>query len=419
MVSVNQNILVVKNGECQPKNPYRDRPPPNPPEQLSTESHTHVHKPSAAKQLLQKIHTHTHTQQPTAHLSSADQPTNMASKDIQSRVNQIMRESTTPYLLTEDVVEKLRSKYSRDYSRVKVKELTRSVTKAVSAYRQQIKDDANNAAATTGSSQPTNGGDQSEEDAAAVDKSTPKFNLLNAGMRRRYTSTKASADAGAASPSSSSSSSSSTTSSSSTSNNNNNNNNNNSATTSNPSSSAPSKRSRRSREDGSRSGKRQRTSDAANGNNGNKGSSGAPADSSYHVESTGRYADLGGIEKCMQDVRELIEYPLSHPEIYAHLGVEPPRGILLHGPPGCGKTSLANAIAGELGVAFLRVSAPEIVSGMSGQSEQKVRSLFEEAIAKAPCLVFIDEIDAITPKRETASRGMERRIVVSVCVNCF
>ncbi|CAM9507205.1 unnamed protein product, partial [Sphacelaria rigidula] len=85
-----------------------------------------------------------------------------------------------------------------------------------------------------------------------------------------------------------------------------------------------------------------------------------------------RYSDLGGISGILQEVRELIEYPLVHPEVYAHLGIEPPRGILLHGPPGCGKTLLANAIAGELGVSFLRISAPEIVSGMSGESEQKV-----------------------------------------------
>eukprot|EP01105_Mastigella_eilhardi_P001031 TRINITY_DN1130_c0_g1_i1.p1 TRINITY_DN1130_c0_g1~~TRINITY_DN1130_c0_g1_i1.p1 ORF type:complete len:881 (-),score=184.44 TRINITY_DN1130_c0_g1_i1:103-2487(-) len=127
-----------------------------------------------------------------------------------------------------------------------------------------------------------------------------------------------------------------------------------------------------------------------------------------------RYSDLGGIESALQDIRELIEYPLTHPEIYAHLGVEPPRGILLHGPPGCGKTLLANAIAGELDVTFFSISAPEIVSGMSGESEAKLRALFASAVAQAPCLVFIDEIDAITPKRDTAQREMERRIVAQL-----
>ena len=78
------------------------------------------------------------------------------------------------------------------------------------------------------------------------------------------------------------------------------------------------------------------------------------------------YADLGGIESVLEDIMELIVCPLRHPEVYARLGVEPPRGILLHGPPGCGKTALANAVANECGVPFLRISAPEIVSGMSG-----------------------------------------------------
>lgn len=127
-----------------------------------------------------------------------------------------------------------------------------------------------------------------------------------------------------------------------------------------------------------------------------------------------RYSDFGGIQAILQEVKELIEYPLTHPEVYAHLGVEPPRGILLHGPPGTGKTMLANAIAGESGACFLRISAPEIVSGMSGESEQKLRELFEEAIANAPSIIFIDEIDAITPKRETSQRGMEKRIVAQL-----
>lgn len=129
---------------------------------------------------------------------------------------------------------------------------------------------------------------------------------------------------------------------------------------------------------------------------------------------TTRYADFGGIQAILQEVKELIEYPLTHPEVYAHLGVEPPRGILLHGPPGTGKTMLANAIAGESGACFLRISAPEIVSGMSGESEQKLRELFDEAVARAPSIVFIDEIDAITPKRETSARGMEKRIVAQL-----
>lgn len=95
-------------------------------------------------------------------------------------------------------------------------------------------------------------------------------------------------------------------------------------------------------------------------------------------------------------------YPLAHPEVYDHLRVQPPRGVLLHGPPGCGKTMLAHAIANETGVRFLSISAPEVVSGMSGESEAKIRTLFQDAERMAPALIFIDEIDAITPKRETA-----------------
>ncbi|CAG8642300.1 4224_t:CDS:10 [Funneliformis caledonium] len=127
-----------------------------------------------------------------------------------------------------------------------------------------------------------------------------------------------------------------------------------------------------------------------------------------------RLSDLGGVESCIEEVLELVAMPLAHPEIYLHTGVNPPRGILLHGPPGCGKTLLANAIAGESGVPFISISAPSVVSGMSGESEKKIREVFEEAKEKAPCLLFIDEIDAITPKRETAQREMERRIVAQL-----
>ncbi|KAI7898690.1 P-loop containing nucleoside triphosphate hydrolase protein [Cokeromyces recurvatus] len=127
-----------------------------------------------------------------------------------------------------------------------------------------------------------------------------------------------------------------------------------------------------------------------------------------------KLSDLGGIDHCIEEIMELIAMPLAHPEVYIHTGVQPPRGVLLHGPPGCGKTRLAHAIAGELGVPFFNISAPSIVSGMSGESEKKIREVFEEAKENAPCLLFIDEIDAITPKRETAQREMERRIVAQL-----
>ncbi len=133
---------------------------------------------------------------------------------------------------------------------------------------------------------------------------------------------------------------------------------------------------------------------------------------------TARLSHLGGIDSTISIIRELTEWPLFHREIYAHLGVQPPRGILLHGPPGCGKTLLAHAVAGELGVSFLKVSGPEIVSSMSGESERKLRRLFDEARKKAPSIVFIDEIDAIASRKQGATKDMERRIV-SQLISCI
>ncbi|XP_006898122.1 PREDICTED: nuclear valosin-containing protein-like [Elephantulus edwardii] len=125
------------------------------------------------------------------------------------------------------------------------------------------------------------------------------------------------------------------------------------------------------------------------------------------------FEDIGGSETTLKEVCKMLIH-MRHPEVYQHLGVIPPRGVLLHGPPGCGKTLLANAIAGELDLPILKVAATEIVSGVSGESEQKLREFFEQAVANAPCIFFIDEIDAITPKREVASKDMERRIVAQL-----
>ena len=131
---------------------------------------------------------------------------------------------------------------------------------------------------------------------------------------------------------------------------------------------------------------------------------------------TERYKDLGGMNDILQQIRQVIEYPLIRPELYSHLGVDPPRGVLLRGPPGCGKSHLANAIAGQMGLPFFRVSAPELVSGMSGESEGRIRDLFQAASDLAPSLIFLDELDAIAPKRSEggSSRGMEKRMVAQL-----
>ena len=125
-------------------------------------------------------------------------------------------------------------------------------------------------------------------------------------------------------------------------------------------------------------------------------------------------ADLGGVDNVIQQFEDLLVLPMTKPDIYTSSKVQPPRGVLIHGPPGCGKTMIANAFAAELGVSFIPISAPSIVSGMSGESEKALRDHFEEARKAAPCLIFIDEIDAITPKRESAQREMEKRIVAQL-----
>ena len=128
------------------------------------------------------------------------------------------------------------------------------------------------------------------------------------------------------------------------------------------------------------------------------------------VESKITFADIGGMSSTLIKVLDLLLH-LKHPEIYEHIGVVPPRGFLLHGPPGCGKTLLANAIAGQLKLPLIKLAATEIVSGVSGESESKLRDLFDEAKSNAPCILFIDEIDAITQRRDNAQKGMESRIV--------
>jgi transitional endoplasmic reticulum ATPase len=123
------------------------------------------------------------------------------------------------------------------------------------------------------------------------------------------------------------------------------------------------------------------------------------------------YEDIGGIKEIVHKVREMIELPLRHPELFERLGIEPPKGVLLYGPPGCGKTLLAKAVANESGANFISISGPEIMSKWYGQSEENLRKIFEEAEKNSPSIIFLDEIDAIAPKREDVSGEVERRVV--------
>jgi transitional endoplasmic reticulum ATPase len=123
------------------------------------------------------------------------------------------------------------------------------------------------------------------------------------------------------------------------------------------------------------------------------------------------YEDIGGLKDEIQKVREMIELPLRHPEIFEKLGIEAPKGILLHGPPGTGKTLLAKAVASESNSHFISISGPEIMSKFYGESEARIREIFKEAKEKAPSIIFIDEIDSIAPKREEVTGEVERRVV--------
>jgi transitional endoplasmic reticulum ATPase len=123
------------------------------------------------------------------------------------------------------------------------------------------------------------------------------------------------------------------------------------------------------------------------------------------------YEDIGGLKNEVQKVREMIELPLRHPEIFDRIGIEAPKGVLLHGPPGTGKTLLAKAVANETNANFYSISGPEIMSKFYGESEERLREVFKEAEENAPSIIFIDEIDSIAPKREEVSGDVEKRVV--------
>ncbi len=133
------------------------------------------------------------------------------------------------------------------------------------------------------------------------------------------------------------------------------------------------------------------------------------------VRATGiTYEDIGGLRDEIQRVREMIEIPLKHPEVFQRMGIDPPKGILLYGPPGTGKTLIAKAVANESGASFFTIAGPEIMSKYYGESEQRLREIFDEARESAPSIIFIDEIDSIAPKREDVTGEVERRVVAQL-----
>jgi transitional endoplasmic reticulum ATPase len=126
------------------------------------------------------------------------------------------------------------------------------------------------------------------------------------------------------------------------------------------------------------------------------------------------YDDLGGLGDTLEQVREMIELPLKHPELFQRLGIDPPKGVLLYGPPGTGKTLLARAVATEADAGFFHIAGPEIMGRYYGESEQRLREVFQQAQQQAPSIIFIDEIDSIAPKREEVTGEVERRVVAQL-----
>ena len=126
------------------------------------------------------------------------------------------------------------------------------------------------------------------------------------------------------------------------------------------------------------------------------------------------YEDIGGLHEEIQRVREMVELPLRHPELFQRLGIDPPKGVLLHGPPGCGKTLLARAVANESEANFFSINGPEIMSKFYGESEARLREIFQQAQQNSPSIIFIDELDAIAPKREEVTGEVERRVVAQL-----
>ncbi len=126
------------------------------------------------------------------------------------------------------------------------------------------------------------------------------------------------------------------------------------------------------------------------------------------------YEDIGGLDEAVQRVREMVELPMRFPQLFARLGIEPPKGVLMYGPPGTGKTMLAKAVASETNAHFIHISGPELLSKYFGESEERIRKVFEEAKKNAPSIIFIDEIDSIAPKRDDSSEEVEKRIVAQL-----